>query len=95
MQAAAHSRLQNGFKRTVFRDAAALLWLLLTLPSPGYLALRRVTGCGLQTDGVLSSESDASQGRGCVFPSLASLLGQGVFWQMDVLQTIINQGHPD
>jgi hypothetical protein len=25
----------------------------------------------------------------------ASLLGQGVFGQMDVLQTIIDQGHPD
>ena len=35
--------------------------------------------CGVQADGVLS-RGDASQGRGCVLASLASLLGQGVFW---------------
>ena len=80
---------------TVFRGTYSVALVAFDFTSLGYLALRRVTGCGLQTDGVLSSESDASQGRGCVFPSLASLLGQGVFWQMDVLQTIINQGHPD
>ena len=47
-----------------------------------------------QADGVLSRESDPVR-PGSVLASLASLLWQGVFWQMDVLQTIINQGHPD
>ena len=41
-------------------------------------------------------EGERRQSRpGSVLATLASLLGQGVFWQMDVLQTIIDQGHPD
>jgi hypothetical protein len=41
-------------------------------------------------------EGERRQSRpGSVLASLASLLGQGVFWQVHVLQTIVNQGHPD
>ena len=51
---------------------------------------------GLKAGGVLSREGHAGTKPGTVTASLASLLGQSVFWQMDkVLQTIINQRHPD
>ena len=77
---------------TVF--GGTLQRLLTCLPRPS-CASPSSLAVGLQADGMLF-EGERRQSRpGSVLASLASLLGQGVFWQMHVLQTIINQGHPD
>ena len=50
--------------------------------------------CGVQADGVLSGATPVKD-EGGFWRIFASLLGQGVFWQVDVLEAIINQSHPD
>ena len=68
---------------------------LLTCLHPAVLRFAASLAAVCKADGVLF-EGERRQSRpGSVLATHASLLGQGVFWQMHVLQTIIYQRHPD
>ena len=70
----------------------ALLWWLLTCLRPAVL---RFAAALFVVSRTRAFEETTPAKAGSVLASLASLLGQGVFWQMDVLQTIVDQGHAD
>ena len=64
---------------TVVRGPYSVALVAFDFTSPGYLTLRHVTGCGLQTDGVLSARATPVKAEGVFSQVLRPYSGKASF----------------